>query len=477
MKKWIYLLLVLLLAGCQSKKACNVNEGMICYDENEEQFILEEAAHLVVAVDSEEYGKALSEIWDTYYPQAKGAIEYVVQESFDGKSYMDIYPDLGLLYSSEASRLDEWFYPIDERVQAEIEGGLLKQYGDELNQNAFVYVPMFGYGWVFSYNATMLEEAGVDLSDGNQDGLPDALDSFEKINEWASSIEELTFRGELVENVFKWDWNDPYQTMMLLSLADFKPFSSYRAELPLWDSEAFLLTLNDLSEFGKMKWQFTELEPILNEDIEKQELSLSGAEFYLSNAQSVFSLVGTWMYYDEYEELNEVDFCFSKMPTFNGSTMHPYTLSTGYVINKNTQYPNACFELLKLIRSDEGLKAYASVSDNPLLYNYDEERKELVENEKGKLIEVTKEPLQLEFINENCKQISYAMMQGVEMSMISFELDSSVRGWQMIRDCDFYSIFKQVFDQTLSALKAQEILVQKTNEWLNPYLPSEEETN
>lgn len=265
--------------------------------------------------------------------------------------------------------------------------------------------------------------------------------------------------------------------MMLLSLADFKPFSSYRAELPLWDSEAFLLTLNDLSAFGKMKWQFTELEPILNEEIEKQELSLSGAEFYLSNAQSVFSLVGTWMYYDEYEELNEVDFCFSKMPTFNGSTMHPYTLSTGYVINKNTQYPNACFELLKLIRSDEGLKVYASVSDNPLLYNYDEERKELVENEKGKLIEVTKEPLQLEFINENCKQISYAMMQGVEMSMISFELDPSVRGWQMIQDCDFYSIFKQVFDQTLSALKAQEILVQKTNEWLNPYLPSEEETN
>lgn len=474
MKKWISCLLILFLAGCQNKKACNVNEGMICYDEEKEQFILEEEAHLVVAVDSEEYGKALQKLWDEHYPQAQGAIEYIVQESFDAKAYMNNQPDLGLLYSSEASRLDEWFYPIEQRVQDEIEGGIVKQYGDELNQNAFVYVPMFGYGWVFSYNATMLEEAGVDLTDENQDGLPDALDSFEKINAWASSIDELVFRENSVADVFKWDWNDPYQTMMLLSLADFKPFSSYQAEVPLWDSEAFLSSLNDLSTLGKMKWQFTELEQSMDEDVEKQQISVSGSEFYLSKAQSVFSLVGTWMYYDEYEELNEVDFRFSAMPSLNGSTMHPYTLSIGYVINKDTQYPNACFELMKLIRSDEGLQAYASVSANPLLYNYHEERKELVKNEKGKLVEVEKEPLQLEFINENCKELSYAMMQGAEPSMLSFELDNAVRGWQMIQDCGIYDILKEVFDQTLSAEKAQEKIVQKTNEWLIPYLPQEE---
>ena len=477
MKKWLILLLALLLVGCQNKKACNVNEGMICFDEETEQFILEDEAHLVVAVDSEAYGMALQELWDTHYPEAQGAIEYVVQESFDAKSYMNIYPDLGLLYSSEAARLNEWFYPIDTQVQAKIENGLVMQYGEECNQNGFIYVPMFGYGWVFSYNATLLEEAGVNLTDENQDGCPDAIDSFEKIHAWASSVDELTFRDQSVENVFKWDFNDSYQNMMLLSLANFKTFSTYQAELPLWDSEEFKLALNDLSEFGKLKWSFGEFENELVEDVELQQYSSSGSEFYLSDAQSVFSLVGTWMYYNEYEALNEVDFGFSAMPTFNGATMHPYTLSTGYVINKNTQYPNACFELIKLIRSDEGLQAYASVSENPLLYNYNEERKELVEDENGKWIEVSKAPLQLEFINENMQQISYAMMQGKEPSMVSFELDPSVRGWQMIEDCEIYSILKQVFDQTLSSDKAQEIIVSKTNEWLLPYLPPVEETN
>lgn len=480
MKKMINLLLLLvLLAGCQKEKVCNVNEGMICFDEEINQYQIEENASLVVAVDNEAYGQALQALWDKTHPDHPGVVEYVVQTSFDGAAFLNGQPDLGLIWANEAARLDSWFYPIEWFVQEEIDSTLLPQYGASVNKNQFVYTPMFGYGWVFSTNRTLLNELGLSVSDENEDGLVDAMDTFEEITAWADSLQKpLEVFDKNVTNIFSLNFEDPFEAMVTLTAGDFIPFETFKAEEPGFGNESFLSTLMALAELGKHQWQLpeeiqeeaaegSEEENKEEADLIRQQQSTRAAEFYLSEASSVFSMVGSWMYYEEFESLTGQDFSFSPMPTWMEKTMHPYTLSAGYIINKNTAYPNSCFELLRLIRSDEGLQAFVETSDYPLLYNYLEEREPAEQEEQGS-------PLPLNFASENLAQISYAMMQGQEESMVAFELEPTVRGWAMFTELEIYSIFKDVFEQKVTPEQAQQAIVEAAEIWMAPYLPQEE---
>ncbi len=471
MKKIGWLLLAVLLCGCSGSKGCKVEEGELCFDAQNDQYLIEEEAHLRVTVDSEAYGKALQQLWDKRFPEHQGAIEIQVIDQFDGKSYLNTLPDVGLIWANEAARLDSWFYPIDSQLEEQIASGLLSQYGESVNRDQFVYVPMLGYGWVFSSNLSMLQAWGVPLEDENQDGLPDALDSFEKITDWADSIKEpLVYRDQTIETLFQLNWQDPVEAMAYLSLAGFCPFAGFQAEDPGWDSEEFLAALEDLAQLGQQTWSLPQsisaVEQWSEEDPRRQESSSGGAEFYLSKADRVFSMVGTWMYVEEEEQLTEQDFSFSAMPTWHDAQLHPYTLSAGYVIRKDTQYPNACHELLRLIRSDDGLQAYALEGTYPLLYNYRDKR----ESKEGEA-----QPIELDFRSENQAQISYALMEGREESMVAFAADPQVRGWSMIEETGMFEVLQAVFEQQLTPEDAQQQIVEKTAVWMQDYLIEEEE--
>lgn len=480
MKKWNCFLLaaIVLLGGCQKQQACNVNEGMICFDEETERFIIEEEAHIRVTVDSEAYGEALKKLWIERFPDHPDALEMVIVSEFDGKAWLNQQADVGLIYGSEAARLNDWLLPIEDEVKEEIMPTILSQYGESVNHDCFYYVPMIGYGWVFSTNKTMLQSLGVDISDADKDGLVDALDSFEKITAWADLLKEpLVYRDEFVQQIFQFDWDEASEWMTWLSLAGFKPFETFKAEEPGWESESFLNALQDLSELGQHTWSLdvpsieeSEEEIDAEEaDPRRAQSSAWGAEFYLSDYTSVFSMVGTWMYYDEFEALTDQDFLFSAMPSYKGETAHPYTLSAGYVINKNTDYPNACLELLRLIRSEEGLQAYADNAVSPLLYA----DFEVIEDNGEE--EAESRPAQITFKNENLGQISRAMRQGAEESMVAYALDPTVRGWDMLEGIEINAVLKDVFEQRLSSEEAQSLIMEKAAAWMLPYLPPEEE--
>lgn len=475
MKKICLIIVALLcLCGCQKEEACDVNAGMICVDELTNEYILEDEAVLTVSVHNEAYGEALKALWDKTYPEHQGALNIVLAGAMDGKDWLDKNADVGLIYSSEAARLNQWFLPIGELTTQKMASGLVSQYGESVNVNQMLYVPMSGYGWIFSYHRTMLNELGFELKDENQDGVPDEFDTFEEIGAWADSLKgPLTYRQQEVNQVFEFNWKEPSLAMTWLSAGGFTPFATMEAEQPGWLSEEFLSCITDLKALGKYQWTLGE-ESIgeIEEDISRQQSSTWGSEFYLSSADSVFSMVGTWMYYDDYESLNEEDFGFSMMPTLNGYPISPYTLSFGYVIRKDTAYPNACYQLLSLIRSDEGLKIFAENSDTPLLYNYNEDR--TFKNEQGEIVDLG--VLELTFKNENLKEISRAMMSGKEESMVAFVKNPEIRGWDMIEEAGIYNYLRRVFEQTISLSAAQSRIADEANAWMKPYLILEEET-
>lgn len=477
MKKICLVIIVLLcLSGCQKKEVCDVNAGMICVNEETNEYILEDEAVLTVSVHNESYGEALKELWDETYPEHQGALNVVLAGSMNGKDWLEKKADVGMIFSSEAARLNQWLLPIGEVTEQKIKSGLLEQYGESVNANQMLYVPMGGYGWIFSYNRTMLGELGFELNDENQDGLPDEFDTFEEIGAWADSLEgPLVYRQQEVKRIFDFNWDEPSLAMTWLSAGGFKPFKTMEAEQPGWMSEEFLSCITDLKELGKHQWILTDEDEIVNEsekDDSRYQSSTWGSEFYLSNAASVFSMVGTWMYYDDFESLNDEDFGFSVMPTLNGTSLSPYTLSFGYVIRKDTAYPNACYQLISLIRSDKGLQIFAENSEEPLLYNYNEVR--TFENEQGEIEALP--DLELSFKTENLKEISRAMMNGKEESMVAFVKNPEVRGWDMIEDTGVYNYLRRVFEQTISLSAAQSRIADEANAWMKPYLILKEET-
>ncbi len=451
MKKLLILLIVCIsLTGC-SKKACDVNAGELCFDEETNQYIIEENAKIVVAVENAEFGIALIDLWNQTHPENYNVIEYIVQNEYDGNTYLNQRADVSLMWSNEATRLHNWLMPIDDLVKEEIKPTLCLQYGADLNHDDFYYVPMFGYGWVFSYNASMMEELGIDLTDENNDGRPDLFGSFELIMENFDLNMESIYRDQVIQSIFEFNFTDASQAMTYLSLNGFIPFENFKAEEPGFESEQFLGTLEILSTLGQ--FQFSNLEE-------------TTFESYLSDQNQLFGLVGTWMHYDDFETMTEQDFRFIPFPSANEKTVTPYTLSAGYVISKSTKYPNAALEVIRLIRSNEGLEAFARTSSYPLLYNYNQP----VKKEEDKQLE-------LQFKTENLKEISEAMMFGKEESMVAFELDPAVRGWAMISRAKIYSVLEEVFYQRLLPVDAQNKIIEQINIEMKPYIPEiEEET-
>ena len=459
MKKLMLLLIAsLLVTGCAKPKTCDVNEGMICFDENSNQFFIEENASIVVAVANEEVGLFLRQQWDQIHPDQPGVVDFVVQDSFDGSTYLNSRPDIALLWSNEAARLEEWFIPLDKRVEEEISPTLLSQYGASINRDQFRFVPMFGYGWVFSYNRTMLEAMDLDLSDENKDNLPDSLDTFEKL---AAINERMPFeyREKNVATIFDFNFDDMILPMAYFGFGNYVPFSSFEAEKPDLDSESFLQVLQALQDLGSHKWT----------GFDEQELTSSwNFEKYLSESFSPFSMVGTWMYYDAFEELTEQDFGFSVMPAYQQAQGSPYALSAGYLISRSSPYPNACLEVMRMIRSIEGLEAFALLSDQPLLYNY-----ALLEG----INDATEEKIfpELVFKNHNLEEISRALVYGAEESMVAFKFNPSVRGWSVFRQADVYQTMQDVFCQKITAEEAFEQVQNNVAQWMKKYMPPTEE--
>ncbi len=454
----ILMMSIALFSGCSSEVSC---DGNVCYHNENKQYLIEDDATISVAVENELLGEALVQLWNETYPNHQNTVSYVVQNNYDGKTFLNSSSDITLIYASEAAKLNEYLLEIDNRVKNEIKENSVDQYGDALNRNGFYFIPMYASGWMFSSNYTMLESLGVDMSDLNEDGLIDALDTFEKINVWQQTQSQpIIFNEKEVATIFNFNFDDEYLTQTLLSFGGFTPFESYLASDPGFDSKDFLVNLNDLASLGQMQWLYpNETEFVFNPEDTRQEFSKWNSEFYMRDSNSVFNFVHSTMHYAGYEEQTNQNYYFSALPTFNGIQPLTSVQSVGYVINKDTPYINAVLELLSLIRSNEGLQLFASHSEQPLLVNH------LDEN------------VELEFKDENTKQISYAMMYGFEESMVAYELDSSVAGWDMFKETAIMDTMIEVFYQKLTPVDAQTKIIELSDTWMDPYVEADEEAN
>ena len=256
------------------------------------------------------------------------------------------------------------------------------------------------------------------------------------------------------------------------------------SELPVVDSESEV----ESEEFPPESSNVKESQDSSEEEEEiilpyqiKNDRAFDGGwlyDVYLEKLISPFSLVGTWMYYNQ-QEIEQQDFYFSPMPSWKEKILSPLAKTKGYLLSAGTKYPSAANEVYRIIRCEAGIQAYIDTVDEiPAVTQVDrlENRPNLEteENEEGKESQ-TIEPYYLAFRNENQRQISYAFSFSQEESMVAFEKDPSVRGWDMLSEIGLIEIAQKVIKQEITPEEAQLELLENSENWMKPFKPVDEE--
>ena len=531
---------MLALGGCAEEKPCIAEKGIVCYDEEVQQYQVEEGAKIRVMVENEAYGQALEELWNKEHPEPTDVIEPVVVQSFDAATWLGYKTDIALLWSNDAAQIINNFMPVQPELEVVIQEHAPRQFGELLNVDGLRYVPMSYYGLVFSTNMSMLSEMGYDVSDENGDGLADQFDSLEELmklaDEWGGQAR--TYHERQMEAVFPFAISELWASMVFLSADDFRFFASQDALISGMETEEFLETLKFLRAMGEHSWYLNREEsageeqpevsgvedensrntdselPVVDSESEveseefppessnvkesqdsseeeeeiilpyqiKNDRAFDGGwlyDVYLEKLISPFSLVGTWMYYNQQEDIEQQDFYFSPMPSWKEKILSPLAKTKGYLLSAGTKYPSAANEVYRIIRSEAGIQAYIDTVDEiPAVTQVDrlENRPNLEteENEEGKESQ-TIEPYYLAFRNENQRQISYAFSFSQEESMVAFEKDPSVRGWDMLSEIGLIEIAQKVIKQEITPEEAQLELLENSENWMKPFKPVDEE--
>lgn len=355
MKKFLLLFIFitagLTLAACGDRS--DEDQSGPVFDEETGSFEWEEDAIIEIGVDNVSMGNAIVDQWNSDFPDREGQLEFTeYQSSNDDSSGMQgievgegSAPDIALVITPEPAYLYELHEYFDDFGQENAHPNAF----ETLNAQRLAYMPAFYDGMAFSWNETMLTELGVDLTDSDDDGLPDAIDTWEKIFAWAESYgdDRPEFEGEEILEFFPISLEEVWSGYPSLTAGGWQLYQDGDLNDPGFDDPAFLEGL----EFIKA---FSETNMSVDETGSSKDGSAMGWRWdaYLDSAYPL-SLVGTWQDVDGKEDENNIDVRFSPMPTWEGNQLTPLVKTKGFVINGFTENPSAAHEVLRWLYTED----------------------------------------------------------------------------------------------------------------------------
>lgn len=274
----------------------------------------EEEAVLKVAVHDEAYKEQLNELWKETYPDTGLEISIVSQEEIQNS----IANGEDVAY--DVYWLEDKYVPlvIDELLEPEsdVEVSLNTNFNDIFDKVRKVYQPIMAQG--MSYYA-------LDLNKIENDGID--KDTFKEIEK----IAELDHGFYYMDDIY-------FTSAFLTSNLNYLPGRD--RNIINFTGSAFQEVLTDYQKI---------LELIVCDD------PASFDNWFIQNTYySGFVTDGMQLKQDE--EVNQGRYQITKLPTINGHQLYTQAISYGYVINKDTAYPNAAKNLVKLMHSVKGMQ-------------------------------------------------------------------------------------------------------------------------
>ena len=368
-------MLVIGLAACTDRGAttppvddydnCETPDGdNPCWNVELARFLWEEGAVITIGVDSDSMGAALVEKWDLDFPDLAGKLQFrnygSVNGDDSGMQGIELAeaeaPDVALVIDNEVIGREGAVFPLHQYF---IDLGAEQTHPSvfaEINILDYFLLPAFYDGMAFAWNQTMLEEWGVDLTDSNENNLPDAFDTWEKIfamaDSYGSAVEERpTFRGEPVLEFFPISLGEPWSGYSSLTAGGWQLFDEGIMDEPGFDKAEFLAGLEFIQAFSQTNMS-------VDDTGQKSAGDALGWRWdaFLEGAYP-FGLVGTWMDVEGQTAANDLVIRFSPMPTFEGNQLTPMMKTKGFVINGFTPYPSAASEVLRWLYTESTMGA------------------------------------------------------------------------------------------------------------------------
>ncbi|MDP3441838.1 MAG: hypothetical protein Q8T08_03165, partial [Ignavibacteria bacterium] len=331
----VFLLMTFLyvFASNNGFRACNLDLDKVCFDEELGQYQIEENACLTVVVENAAYGDVISWLWSELHPEANG-ITYVLESDISTS-------DLMYLSQNDAAINFDSLYLIDRNIINNV-----PYLSKELNLTGNTFLPLIGEGFAFITNKTELERLIGPWVDENNNNLHDTLESYESIMNNHMNWE--TDKRKLVLSL-----NEPFTLYPFMTSNGWRIYEDYTSYYPGFEKESFLESLRFIELLSSVNWSQSEsnLASVYTWDFPN----------VLYDDSFLFSQVASWMYVEELNAKHESEWVISAFPkAFESSKNELQTMLTrveGYSINKNSTYPSAAHELLRIIYSIEGLQA------------------------------------------------------------------------------------------------------------------------
>ena len=425
------------------------NGNDACWDNDARRFLFEPGATVTIGVDNDNMGEALVEKWNADFPALAGRLVFRNVGSANGESTGVQGFEVG-----QAEAADVALVITDEIIGREINLLPLHPYFDDLaqtdtlpainnviNGRATIALTAFWDGMSFSWNETMLRSLGVNVdADSNNDGLPDAFDTWEEI--FALGLAGREYKGKEILEAFPISLDEPWSAYSSLSSQGFVIFEDGPTE-PGFESPEFLGGLEFIQNFSEQGQN-------LDETGTKKAASSMGWRWdaYLNDEAYPFSLVGTWMNVTAAREATGATFRFSAMPTFEGNPLRPFSGTKAFAVNGYTPNPSAASEVLRWLYTPSTMSSMIANSTYlPAL------------QEGAFSTPAIFDPVKAEFTN------------GMRLNQIvpAFALpnDPNQRVMNLYYGIGVTDYYKGVWDGTFTPEEAQAAIVEAANAWLD----------
>lgn len=412
---------------------CNLDGESICYSDTLGRFLIEDDVALNVQVEGEAMGAYLVETWNALYPEQEGAITYTVRKPLSLRELMDeLETDIVVTSIHDGAYALDMMMDLGTSVDDHILNRVSRVSQDAINVKGIKFVPNSIKGWTFVYNETMLQELGIDLTDANKDGMPDAIDSWDKIFAMESQLLEQA------QYVFPLTFSDQLSFYPFLTGGKWRLNFTNKGSDPGFSHPEFLKGLSLIEEFSKVK---------LDGSLETQTAGdLKWAyNTVLLDRKSVFSIVSDWMLFDQMSSGSDDTFVYMPFPMYQGHNLTPLGYVDGYMVLDDVKFPSASAEVLRILRAPEAAKVYRSGDLKEFLYtanNVDE-------------LDVS------DSLRNKIRALSYNDIEPVFV----LENNPSVLARAILYDVDFMSVASDLFDGKITAVEAQAKFVELAKEW------------
>ncbi|MDR1794964.1 MAG: extracellular solute-binding protein [Erysipelotrichaceae bacterium] len=411
--------ILLTLPSCSSPREICV--GPNCTESA--SFAIEEEASLQIVVKNDQMGQDIVALWNAAHPEHAGIVSYVVDPRPSTELYQTGLYDLMYVETSQVPLLMDRALVLPQRFDQYLSLTEMAYLTTVVNREQLYFVPVDTRGNIFAYNVTLLESLGIDLSTTGSHGLPAAISSWEQIFELSKTLKEqesLPF-----SLLYPVDFEDRWYLYPLLSSGGWEIFANEDVYYSGFGSEAFTSGLEFIKALSA------------NQIDRRQDISADWSyDQVLSEQSALFLTVNDWLYLKDFQASGDYVLGYGPYPTWKEITPTPLKEVFGYLIYKNTSFPNAASELLRLICSKEMIQANI---DNPDLYP-------LVPKDQQELF-VFSDPQKLQMID--------AYRYSILVPLYALKENPAIRGWQLYMEIDFIPSIEALYHNEITIEEAQ----------------------